>query len=70
MLNESEILIELDKQCDAAGSQRAWAHRHGFSESYVSLVRSGQKPLTTAIANALGYFMQVRFFPAVKGNAA
>lgn len=48
-----ELLAELRRQCDAAGSQAAWARAHSLSPVYVSDVLSGQREPGPAILAAM-----------------
>jgi DNA-binding transcriptional regulator YdaS (Cro superfamily) len=41
-------------QCDQAGSQKAWASRHGLSEGYVCDTIRGRRAPGGAILRALG----------------
>lgn len=63
-LRQAEMLAVLQSACADAGSQAAWAKRAGFHSSYVCQVLSGRREISEAMANALGYFKEVRFVPA------
>lgn len=57
----SDVMQTLIEQCSQAGGQRQWARAHGFSDSYVSDVIRGQRCISEAMANALGYFLIISF---------
>jgi hypothetical protein len=62
-VTEREVLQMLRKACQDAGSQRAWAHAHEFSEAYVSDILSGRREITVSVANALGLLRTVAYLP-------
>jgi hypothetical protein len=57
----AEVIAVLRSECARCGGQGIWAREHKFSPQYVSEVLSGRKDVSEAMANALGYFRQVRF---------
>lgn len=67
VLHTTQMLAVLQRACEAAGSQSAWAAKAGFSPSYVSQVLSGHREISEAMANALGHFKEIRFVPAKGG---
>ncbi|TXN73274.1 helix-turn-helix domain-containing protein [Methylobacterium sp. WL6] len=40
-MGEAEVLVRLEAACRSAGGQRAWARRHGVSQTAVSEVIRG-----------------------------
>lgn len=54
MLNTQDILKRLLAAVEQAGSQKAFALRHGLSEQYVSDVIRGRRELGQKILDALG----------------
>jgi len=48
------LVAMLRSQCEQS-SQREFARQAGLSETLVSLVLSGKRPMTASIAKALGY---------------
>lgn len=48
------VIALLDKACLAAGGQKAWAHQHRTSQSYVCDVLGGRREPGKAILDALG----------------
>lgn len=44
----------LRRECDQAGSQKAWADKHGLSGAYVSDVLQGRRDIGDSIVKALG----------------
>lgn len=54
-LNDDHVRNDLRKACDKAGTQKAWAEKHGISCSYVTDVLAGRRWPGKAILDALGY---------------
>lgn len=54
MLTESDLRDVLREACQAAGSQMAWADRHGLSRSYVSDLLNGHRPFSDRALTAIG----------------
>ena len=46
-MNDDEVRDRLRKLVTKAGSQKAWALQHGFSEQYVSDVLNGKRTVMT-----------------------
>lgn len=65
-MNENLLRGELRQACVEAGSQRAWALRHGFSSPYVSDVLSGRREISDNLARALGYRRVVSWEPVAR----
>lgn len=63
MLTDPELLEVLRDACDRAGSQQAWAFRHGISESYVCDVLRGRRVPGAKVLTALGYRRAVSYEP-------
>ena len=57
MKTQSELIAELRRQVEKAGSQAAWAASHGVNQGQVSLVLRGRKPLPASFAAKMGYRM-------------
>lgn len=55
------LFARLRDACSAAGSQKAWAERHGLSPSYVNDVLNDRTPPGDAILSALGLRKVVRY---------
>lgn len=53
-LDEPDAIGALRAACDAAGSIRAWAIRHGFSQPYVWHVLAGEKPPSARLLAEIG----------------
>jgi hypothetical protein len=66
IVTEREALQELRRACQDAGSQRAWAKAHGYSDAYVSDVLNGRRDISEQLANALGLLRTVTYFPLRK----
>ncbi len=54
-LTDADLLDELEAAITKTGLASEWARQHSFSQGYVSLVRSGRREMSEAMANALGY---------------
>ena len=54
----------LRKQCELAGSQRAWAKKNDFSAAFISDVLLARRDVTESLAKALGYKRRVTFHVA------
>ncbi len=54
MLSTEQVRDRLKDACDQAGSQAAWARRHGMSAAYLHDVINGRRGLGQRILDALG----------------
>lgn len=54
MLTEQEVVARLRAAIDTAGSQAAFARRHGISNQYVSDALRGRRELGQKILEAIG----------------
>lgn len=61
LLTEDDLRIKLHKECEAAGSQKAWAERNGLSQQYVTDALLGKRGIGNGIAHRLGYEKVVRY---------
>ena len=52
---EEEMLQELKRQIELAGSQRAWALKNGVSTSFLNDTLLGRKKISAPLAKKLGY---------------
>jgi predicted XRE-type DNA-binding protein len=55
MKTRAELLAELHRQVEEAGTQTAWAEAHGVNQGQVSAVLRGAKPLSDGLAEKMGY---------------
>lgn len=55
LFNHSTVRAELAQQCDAAGSQKAWAHANNLSPAHVNNVLQGRREPGESICAALGF---------------
>jgi DNA-binding transcriptional regulator YdaS (Cro superfamily) len=53
-MKREQLISLLRKECERAGSQRAWAQANGLSAVYVSDVLSGKRAPAGRILAALG----------------
>lgn len=53
-MNPEELREHLRAVCDAAGSQKLWAHAHEFSQAYVSDVIRGRSVPSPKLLKVLG----------------
>lgn len=53
-MTTADIRDMLRRACETAGSNKAWAGKHGVSEAYVSDVLNGHRSPGPAICTALG----------------
>jgi hypothetical protein len=60
-LDSIEVCRRLSAACKAAGSQKAWAEKHGVSPAYVSDVINALRPPGQSILDALGLVRVVRY---------
>jgi hypothetical protein len=58
---EDEVRTALAAATSSRGSLTAWCNRYGLHHGNVSEMRSGIKPITEPVANALGFLRIVRF---------
>lgn len=54
-ITEDQLRDVLRKACESAGSQSAWADRHGLSKSFVTEVLKGNRGFGDKALAALGY---------------
>lgn len=57
-----EMRRMLRDECERAGSQRAWADAHTFSDAYISDVLKGARGISPELAKALGYEHRHMFY--------
>lgn len=62
-MNAEQMRDLLRRECEAAGSQAAWAQAHDFSASFVCDVLLGRRDVTESLAKALGHEMRVSYHP-------
>jgi hypothetical protein len=55
LMTETALLAVLRAECGRAGSQRAWAARHGLAESYIADLLKGRRSLGPKVLGVLGY---------------
>jgi len=53
-VNEDQVRDLLKRACEEAGSQKAFADKHGLSGAYISDVLQGRRDLGKSILDALG----------------
>ena len=53
--SDSDVLDELERRIVEAGGLRAFARQAGLSAAFLSMVRLRQSPVSTRVANALGF---------------
>lgn len=71
MLNEHEMMEQLRAAIVAAGSQKAFADTHKFSQQYISDVLSGRRGVGAKILRAIGLEQVVSYRPlSVATNVA
>jgi hypothetical protein len=61
LLTAAQMRRELENQVRAAGGKMAWCRRHELSHTPVSLMLGGKRPVSEAVANALGFICETRF---------
>jgi hypothetical protein len=54
-LTSAQLREQLEKAVEAAGTQTAWAKRHGISVAYVNDLLRERKEFSDAVARKLGY---------------
>jgi hypothetical protein len=69
-MDEIDVKRMLREAVRAAGSQKAWAERHGIAQSYVSDVLRGERELGKQFLVALGVRRVTRYVPVRQGDAA
>lgn len=67
-LTLADVHGRLRTACREAGSQQAWAERHGFSASFVSDVLNGKRPMPDSVLVALGLVRVTVYRPLKSGN--
>jgi hypothetical protein len=55
------LRAELSQRCEQAGSQSAWARKHGIERSVVSDTLSGRREPSESVVNAMGLIRVVRY---------
>lgn len=60
-LHPADMYRVLGEACEAAGSQKAWAARHGVSAGHVNDVLNDRKPAGPAVLAALGLQRATRY---------
>ena len=55
MKTRAELLAELRRQVEEAGTQTAWAEAHGIHQGQVSAVLRGARPMPDHFAEKMGY---------------
>lgn len=60
-MTENDVRKMLKRACNEAGSQRAFARKHGLSAAYISDVLLGHRAPAGTICRALGLQMTVRY---------
>jgi len=70
---EEEMLQELKRQIELAGSQRAWALKNGVSTSFLNDTILGRRKISAPLAKKLGYerkiiFASEQFFRHIEYN--
>jgi len=68
ILLDNDLLRRLEAAIAAAGSAEVWATQHGISASFVSEIRSRQRPFSPRMLTALGVEL-VRAYRVVDGAA-
>lgn len=68
VLRESDLLQQLRQECARHGSDKAAAQALGVSQSYLSTVLRGRRPIGGGLALTLGYTRQACFVPAEEGH--
>lgn len=53
-ITEQQVRGLLRRAIEEAGSQSAFARKHGIPKSYVSMMASGQRPMTEGLLAILG----------------
>ncbi|MBR0651359.1 helix-turn-helix domain-containing protein [Roseomonas terrae] len=66
-LTAADVYGRLRAACREAGSQQAWAEKHGMSPQYVSDVLNAKRPIPDSILSALG-LIRVTVYRAKSGN--
>ena len=60
-MSEEEARALLARECEKAGSQRAWAMAHCISPQYVNDVLAGRRAIGAGLADALGLVRTLTF---------
>ena len=53
LLDQKDVVRSLRLEVKRAGSQKKWAKENGVTQSLISMVLSGDRPLNNKIINAL-----------------
>lgn len=67
-MNGAQVMDILRKKVDEAGSQKAFADRHGLSQAYVNDVLRERRDLAGGILNALGFERHVIYRKKAKAQ--
>jgi hypothetical protein len=68
MLNQVDVFRELREACRAAGGQKAWAERHGVSQTFLSDVLNAKCGPGTSILRPLGLVQVTVYRRLQSGN--
>ena len=63
MLTNDEMLERLKVAAERCGSARQLAHRYNVSNTYLSAVMNGEKPVSARLARAMGFERVIAFRP-------
>jgi hypothetical protein len=63
-LTETDVLARLESFVQGYPTQKAAAHALGVSQSYLSDLRGGRRPLTDTVLGRLGVRREVRYLIA------
>lgn len=63
-----DVTAALRAACRAAGSEAAWAQRHGVTKQYVNKVLNGETPPGKALLDALRLRKVTRYVPTNGGQ--
>ena len=60
-ITQTEMRAELKCQVDAAGGLMVWCRMRGVTHASVSLMMSGHRPISEAVANACGFIVETTY---------
>lgn len=60
-LDSIDILAILNKKCKDAGGQKAFAEKHGISQSFISDVLNARRDIGPSILRAIGFARVTRY---------
>ncbi len=69
-LRKDELLALLRRRVADHGSRASWASAHNVPVRMVGMCLDGSRPVTTSIANALGYVEVTSYRPIGRTEAA